>query len=647
MKNIKIASQNISILSVDTVVVGSGCAGLNAADTLYDLGKRDIALITEGINMGTSRNTGSDKQTYYKLSLASDCRDSIYDLAKDLFDGGGVNGDTALAEAAGSVRAFMKLVNMGVPFPTNIYGEYVGYKTDHDTRQRATSCGPLTSKIMTEKLEQSVKSKGIRIYDHMLVVNYIVRDNTIKGIIAIDKDRLSETDMGLTVFSVNYAVVATGGPAGVYYNTVYPVSQTGMSGILMEAGAKATNLNEWQYGIASVKFRWNVSGTYQQVLPRYVSVDKDGNEREFLPEYFDTPAQALDMVFLKGYQWPFDVRKIDGSSIIDIIIHHEIHDKKNRVFMDFRKDPAGLENGFETLSDTAVQYLKNSHALVSKPIKRLEIMNKKAIELYADHGIDLYNEMLEVSICAQHNNGGISVDINWESSVKGLYVAGEAAGTFGIYRPGGSALNSTQVGSMRAAEHIARQPYKKLMSPDDFAEAFKGYLSEFVSRLEQLVDKDKRPSGIVNKKIGMQKRMSEIAAHIRNIEEIAKYIPELEREISVFYQENSVGNCRQIPEALRLRDIMILQMAILSAMKTCGEAAGSRGSALVLDREGRPVHDKIPYIRYKAGVEGFKDRLTVTVLNGNRASSAMEKVRPLIKTRDWFENIWKEYPGTI
>ena len=96
MKRFNIASQNICVFSVDTAVIGTGCAGFNAADTLYDLGKRDIAVITEGINMGTSRNTGSDKQTYYKLALASDCRDSIYDLAKDLFDGGGVNGDTAL-----------------------------------------------------------------------------------------------------------------------------------------------------------------------------------------------------------------------------------------------------------------------------------------------------------------------------------------------------------------------------------------------------------------------------------------------------------------------------------------------------------------------------------------------------------------------
>ena len=38
---------------------------------------------------------------------------------------------------------------------------------------------------------------------------------------------------------------------------------------------------------------------------------------------------------------------------------------------------------------------------------------------------------------AQHNNGGLAVDLNWQTTVSGLYAAGEAAGTFGIARPGG------------------------------------------------------------------------------------------------------------------------------------------------------------------------------------------------------------------
>ena len=59
----------IPSFSYHTLIVGTGAAGFNAADSLYNLGVTDIAILTEGVNMGTSRNTGSDKQTYYKLSL--------------------------------------------------------------------------------------------------------------------------------------------------------------------------------------------------------------------------------------------------------------------------------------------------------------------------------------------------------------------------------------------------------------------------------------------------------------------------------------------------------------------------------------------------------------------------------------------------
>ena len=95
-------------LTYRTVVVGSGCAGLNAADTLASLGEKSLLLVTEDMNAGTSRNTGSDKQTYYKLSLSGDEGDSIGALARDLC-GPDVNGDTALCEAAASAPSFFKL----------------------------------------------------------------------------------------------------------------------------------------------------------------------------------------------------------------------------------------------------------------------------------------------------------------------------------------------------------------------------------------------------------------------------------------------------------------------------------------------------------------------------------------------------------
>ena len=102
----------VPVRVLDTAVIGSGCAGFNAADWLWTLGRQNIAILTEGVNCGTSRNTGSDKQTYYKLSLASDGADSVASMAADLFGGEAVDGDTALAEAAGSVRSFIKLCNL-------------------------------------------------------------------------------------------------------------------------------------------------------------------------------------------------------------------------------------------------------------------------------------------------------------------------------------------------------------------------------------------------------------------------------------------------------------------------------------------------------------------------------------------------------
>ena len=109
--------------------------------------------------MGTSRNTGSDKQTYYKLTLAGDKPDSVYDMARTLFNGDSMHGDIALIEASLSAQCFYRLVDIGVPFPHNSYGEYVGYKTNHDPRQRATSKGPLTSHYMTNRLQDQVMAK--------------------------------------------------------------------------------------------------------------------------------------------------------------------------------------------------------------------------------------------------------------------------------------------------------------------------------------------------------------------------------------------------------------------------------------------------------------------------------------------------------
>lgn len=81
----------IKTYQVQTAVLGTGAAGYNAACLLKKGGADDLVIITESRNAGTSRNTGSDKQTYYKLSLAGDDPDSVFSLASDLFAGRAVD----------------------------------------------------------------------------------------------------------------------------------------------------------------------------------------------------------------------------------------------------------------------------------------------------------------------------------------------------------------------------------------------------------------------------------------------------------------------------------------------------------------------------------------------------------------------------
>jgi hypothetical protein len=54
------------------------------------------------------------------------------------------------------------------------------------------------------------------------------------------------------------------------------------------------------------------------------------------------------------------------------------------VYLDFTRNPKGLENGFNALPEEAYTYLERSGALFGTPIERLEKMNIGAIELYAD-----------------------------------------------------------------------------------------------------------------------------------------------------------------------------------------------------------------------------------------------------------------------
>ena len=627
----------------NTAVVGSGAAGFNAADRLWQLGQHDIVLVTENRAGGTSRNTGSDKQTYYKLTLSGGEPDSVREMADTLFAGRCVDGDLALCEAALSSQCFLKLVELGVPFPRNRYGEYIGYKTDHDPRRRATSVGPYTSKQMTECLEAAVQAKGVPMLDKTQVIKILTNGGTVCGLLCLNVTAQNDADRFVLIRCKN-VIWATGGPAGMYADSVYPFSQYGATGLALEAGAKGKNLTEWQYGLASVAPRWNVSGTYMQVLPRVYSAAADGSdEREFLMDFFTDAHDMLSKLFLKGYQWPFDVRKVaGGSSIIDILVYLETC-KGRKVYLDYRTNPADGEFSYDDLLPEAHEYLTRAGACFGTPIERLAHMNQPAIDFYRDKGVDLYTQPLEIALCAQHNNGGIGIDCWWQTDVKGLFAVGEAAASHGVYRPGGTALNAGQVGSTRAAQYIAAR------CRGDASAGFDVAASAALAEMAALADACRADTGNVRALWQhAAEEMSRCGAAIRDPAQIRAYGKQVEAQLAGFAKTVKAGSRTELAMVYRLRDMLLSQHAYLTAMADYTAHGGkSRGSALYTDLTGgiKPFA-QLPDTFTFALDEAEAPLIQELWFEDGTCRTRWRAPRPIPEDDDFFENVWRSYRET-
>ena len=631
------------VFRCNTAVVGSGAAGFNAADRLWQLGQHDIVLVTENRAGGTSRNTGSDKQTYYKLTLSGGEPDSVREMADTLFAGRCVDGDLALCEAALSSQCFLKLVELGVPFPRNRYGEYIGYKTDHDPRRRATSVGPYTSKQMTECLEAAVQAKGVPMLDKTQVIKILTNGGTVCGLLCLNVTAQNDADRFVLIRCKN-VIWATGGPAGMYADSVYPFSQYGATGLALEAGAKGKNLTEWQYGLASVAPRWNVSGTYMQVLPRVYSAAADGSdEREFLMDFFTDAHDMLSKLFLKGYQWPFDVRKVaGGSSIIDILVYLETC-KGRKVYLDYRTNPADGEFSYDDLLPEAHEYLTRAGACFGTPIERLAHMNQPAIDFYRDKGVDLYTQPLEIALCAQHNNGGIGIDCWWQTDVKGLFAVGEAAASHGVYRPGGTALNAGQVGSTRAAQYIAAR------CRGDASAGFDVAASAALAEMAALADACRADTGNVRALWQhAAEEMSRCGAAIRDPAQIRAYGKQVEAQLAGFAKTVKAGSRTELAMVYRLRDMLLSQHAYLTAMADYTAHGGkSRGSALYTDLTGgiKPF-TQLPDTFTFALDEAEAPLIQELWFEDGTCRTRWRAPRPIPEDDDFFENVWRSYRET-
>jgi hypothetical protein len=374
----------------------------------------------------------------------------------------------------------------------------------------------------------------------------------------------------------------------------------------------------------------------------------------------DDYGRLISMVFLKGYQWPFDIRKArSGSSLVDLLVYRETVLRGRRVFLDFCANPRGRWDP-SALATEAYSYLEKAGVVglgETTPIQRLQHMNLPAYEFYLGRnpGVDLEKDLLEIAVCAQHNNGGMSVDQWWHSNLEGFFPVGEAAGAHGIYRPGGAALNSGQVGATRAATYIAARRREDPVSPEVFGEAARAVVGEAVGLLRGATERAETSPDTTDELLrDATELMSSNAGVVRSRQSIADALVRVKAWLDSYSTTSSAdaASRRSVNRLFLIRDILTSQYVYLSAMASYLDHGGrSRGSVLYTDAAGGlplagedgPELDLPEVFRFTLE-DGLTDVIQESVWEGSgEPAFEWRPVRPIPEDDEFFENVWRHY----
>jgi succinate dehydrogenase/fumarate reductase flavoprotein subunit len=647
-QHMQIGGFDVPVYPCGALVIGSGAAGLRTAVEMKRRGM-DVTLISQSAWGGTSACSGSDKQTLHTANT-KDQGDDFQDMARALRAGGAMDEDTAYIEAVGSIRAMASLQYLGLPLPQDDLGGTLRYQTDHDEVGRATSCGPRTSRLMVKVLAQEAMQLNIPLYNHTTAVKVLLEQGRVAGVLAMRHKETSESNpYGLALYPCHALVFAAGGPGELYRDSVFPNGCFGTLGLALETGLALTNITESQFGIGTRRegFPWNLSGTYVQVIPHIYSVDDQGKEHHFLAEYYRSTQEMASNVFRKGYQWPFHAsRMLDfQSSLVDLAIFRE-GQKHRRVFMDFNRNPLPIPGdapfSLDRLDDDVSQYLKTAGADHNLPIDRLRHMNPLAIELYKRYKVDITAEPLEFAVNNQHMNGGIAVDIWGRTNIAGIYAVGEASGTHGVTRPGGSALNAGQVFGTRVAEHIAAEGRAAQAPTGDLnkcATAAVTALQTVLNPESDLTPKDIRDD--------IQARMSDHAGILCTPANVAKARAEA-ATLSAAIREKGIAFSRNSETArvVQWQQMALASEAVLTALDHyIAQGGGSRGARAICDPNGESlpesVNGPLPEVGFRAERSEDMHSQLIVQFDGEKMTVTSRPNRPFDEAaKSFFERDW-------
>jgi L-aspartate oxidase len=385
--------------SCDFIVIGSGIAGLRAAMELAKFGSVRIFCKDEPWQSNTRFAQGG-------IAAAMQEGDTVeFHLQDTLQAGDGLCYEPAvriLVEEG--PKRIQELVEWGAQFD-QVSGKYVFGREGAHSRNRILHSGDATGKEIVRALLNGVQqTPQIEILTHVPAIDLILEEGRCTGIKGFD-----ESSNEMSHCSARAVLLATGGAGQVYSHTTNPPVATG-DGVAMayRAGCELMDLEFFQF---------HPTAFHRAGAPRFLLTEALRGEGATL-------------------------RNINGQAFMRKC--HEMGDLAPR----------------DIVSRAIVSELRQTGAAwvyldaTAIPRRKLRERFPNIYEFLQNYELDLSVDLIPVSPSAHYWMGGVRTGLNAETSLPGLFAAGEVActGVHGANRLASNSLLEGLVFGARAGE---------------------------------------------------------------------------------------------------------------------------------------------------------------------------------------------------
>jgi succinate dehydrogenase / fumarate reductase, flavoprotein subunit len=390
----------------DVLVVGAGCAGMRAAIEAHDLGA-DVALISK-IHPVRSHSGAAEGGINAALGNASE--DSPEEHAFDTVKGSDYLGDQdaieiLCEEAPGDVY---QLEHWGAIFSRTDDGRIAQRPFGAAGAPRTAYAADITGHVLVHVLYEQVMKRDLRVYDEFFAWKLVVEDDRCQGVICWDI-----LNGGVRTIGAKTVILATGGAGRLYQGTTnaYACTGDGMA-MALRVGVALKDMEMMQFHPTTL----SPTGVLITEGCRGEGAHLLNSEGErFLKDYAPNAMELASRdVISRAEQTEIDEgRGVGGNVLLDL--RH-----------------LGAERILERLHGT-----------------------RELSMVFA--GVDPIHDPIPVRPGAHYHMGGVDTDVWGETSLEGLYAAGEVAcvSVHGANRLGGNALMETITYGKRAGKAAA------------------------------------------------------------------------------------------------------------------------------------------------------------------------------------------------